>query len=118
SGIASLRRATVAQPRSAELLSDLGAALLAREEASERRRTGGALPATVEDRDADIPAALEVIEHALELSPRLEEALFNRAVALEQLHLLRSAQTAWQRYLEVDPSTQWASEARQRVAAI
>lgn len=68
--------------------------------------------------EADVPAALEAIERALEMTPHLREALFNRALALERLYLLRSARRAWQAYLEVDTDSPWALEARQRMDAI
>ncbi|HET9768461.1 MAG TPA: CHAT domain-containing protein [Thermoanaerobaculia bacterium] len=71
-----------------------------------------------EQHDDDLPAALEVIDQALEKSPQLPEALFNRALALERLFLRASAKKAWQEYLEVDDSSPWAREARERLAAI
>lgn len=123
-GLQTIRRAVAAQPGSAELLSDLGGALLSRVEMSDRRRTEDkgvgvwAVDMFFESRDADAPAALEAIDRALEISPRLPEALFNRALALERLYLWRSARRAWQAYLEVDDRSAWAAEARQRLAAI
>ncbi len=117
SAVEALQRATAAAPDSAELLSDLGAALLARAELAERRRLQNP-GAELEDRDADIPAALEAIDRALEISPRLPEALFNRALALERLYLRRSALAAWQAYLDVDDSGAWAREAQRRLEAI
>lgn len=56
--------------------------------------------------------ALEAASRALALSPRSEEALFNRALALEVLHLPSRAAKAWQDYLEVDSRSPWAEEAR------
>ncbi|HET9767207.1 MAG TPA: tetratricopeptide repeat protein, partial [Thermoanaerobaculia bacterium] len=117
SAVEALRRAAAAEPDSPELLSDLGAALLARAELGERRRLQDP-GAEMEDHDADLPAALEAIDRALEISPRLPEALFNRALALERLYLRRSALAAWQAYLDVDDRGAWAREARERMAAI
>lgn len=105
-GVETLRRAAAAEPRSAALLSDLGAALLARAEAS-----GGS-------HDADYAEALEVIDRALEIAPHHEEALFNRALALERLYLPRSARQAWRAYLDTDPSSKWSQEAGRRMSAI
>ena len=101
--VASLLRAAASEPDSAELRNDLGAALLA------RAHEGGEAE--------DSPAALESIESALATSPRLPEALFNRALALEQLHLPVSARQAWRAYLDVDVGSPWTEEARRRLAA-
>lgn len=117
-GAETLRRASAAQPGSAELLSDLGAALLARAEVSERNDDRGSGGAAAGEHDADYAAALEAVERALEISPHLQEALFNRALALERLYLWRSARHAWQTYLNVDGASSWAAEARRRLAAI
>lgn len=64
------------------------------------------------------PLALGAAETALRLDPNLAEALFNRALILERLGLEDDAKRAWQRYLEVDPSSQWAAEARSRLAQL
>jgi CHAT domain-containing protein/tetratricopeptide (TPR) repeat protein len=100
----SLSRAVAADPGSPELLSDLGAVLVARAE----RADGG----------ADVAAGLEAIERSLAASPRLPEALFNRALALERLHLPISARRAWRTFLAVDSTSPWAAEARRRMAAV
>lgn len=62
-------------------------------------------------------AALRATEHALQLAPTMLEALFNRALALEYLGRARDAQAAWSQYLSADPSSEWADEARRRMAA-
>jgi CHAT domain-containing protein/tetratricopeptide (TPR) repeat protein len=100
----SLSRAVAADPGSPELLSDLGAVLVARAE----RADGG----------ADVAAGLEAIERSLAASPRLPEALFNRALALERMHLPISARKAWRAFLAVDASSPWAAEARRRLASV
>ncbi len=100
----SLSRAVAADPGSPELLSDLGAVLVARGE----RTDGG----------ADVAAGLEATERSLAASPRLPEALFNRALALDRMHLPLSARKAWRAFLAVDASSPWAAEARQRLAAV
>lgn len=58
------------------------------------------------------PQALAAADRALALEPRFAEALFNRALIAEKLGLADEARAAWQRYLEVDPSSPWADEAR------
>ncbi|MEA2240273.1 MAG: hypothetical protein QOC81_4997 [Thermoanaerobaculia bacterium] len=64
------------------------------------------------------PEALAAADAALRIDPNLPEALFNRALILDRLGLSNEARHAWERYLEVDPSSQWAVEARERLAAI
>jgi len=62
--------------------------------------------------------ALAAADRALKRSPRLPEALFNRALALERIGLLDDARAAWKRYLEVDSESAWATEARRRLDAL
>lgn len=62
------------------------------------------------------PTALAAADAALRTDPQLPEALFNRALILERLGLTEEAGRAWQRYLEVDPSSPWGTEARGRLA--
>jgi len=62
--------------------------------------------------------AFGAADRAVRLSPVLPEALFNRAAALEALHLSQYAAAAWQRYLAVDGVSAWAGEARERLAAL
>ncbi|HYI12090.1 MAG TPA: CHAT domain-containing protein [Thermoanaerobaculia bacterium] len=64
------------------------------------------------------PEALAAADRALRIEPGLAEALFNRALVLERLLLFREARLAWERYLEVDASSEWAAEARARLAEL
>ena len=73
----SLEEAVALSPDLAFAWSDLAAAYLARS-----RDAGHA---------GDVPRALEAAEHALRLRPDLPEALFNRALAVESLHLRTDA---------------------------
>jgi CHAT domain-containing protein len=63
-----------------------------------------------------IARALAAADHALALDAMHAEALFNRALALDELGLRFAAVTAWQRYLAVDSGSAWAAEARERLA--
>jgi tetratricopeptide (TPR) repeat protein len=56
--------------------------------------------------------ALAAADRALHIDPKSSEALFNRALILEHLGMKSEARRGWLRYLEVDPSSSWASEAR------
>ena len=99
--IALLRSVVRDAPSKAKPSSDLGAALLARGE--------------MKGRPDDLIEALSVIEKALESEPTLREGLFNRAVALEKLHLDEQAETAWTDYLARGAEPGWADEARERI---
>jgi tetratricopeptide (TPR) repeat protein len=71
----------------------------------------------VRDRDASrFPLALAAADQALRIDARLPEALFNRALILDRMGLSAEARRAWGRYLEVDATSGWAAEARQRLA--
>jgi CHAT domain-containing protein/tetratricopeptide (TPR) repeat protein len=62
--------------------------------------------------------ALTAADAALARDPRLPEALFNRALAIEKLGLRDDARIAWQHYLAVDGGSDWAREARAHMAAL
>jgi len=64
------------------------------------------------------PEALAASDDALRIDARLPEALFNRALILENMGLVSEARKAWQRYLDVDPGSQWANEARSHLAEL
>jgi CHAT domain-containing protein len=99
--ISELREAARLEPANARVQSDLGAALLAKAEAAQD-------PLSLVD-------AFVAIDSALALDPGLREARFNRAVALEWLHLRADALEAWRSYLEVDSRSPWSEEARSRL---
>jgi CHAT domain-containing protein/tetratricopeptide (TPR) repeat protein len=102
--VKSLESATAQAPDDARLLSDLAAAYLVRAERS--------------DEPADIPKALELAERAIALPNAPVEVYFNRALALERLHLGDAARKAWEDYLQRDPASGWADEARQHLEAL
>jgi CHAT domain-containing protein/tetratricopeptide (TPR) repeat protein len=62
--------------------------------------------------------SLEAFTRATELDGNLLEALFNKSLALQELGLPRQAKESWTLYLEKDPSSPWADEARQNLARI
>jgi CHAT domain-containing protein len=96
--IARLRDATLRAPRDAQAWSDLAAA-----------QYGAALRL---DRPSLFPEALASADRALRLDPAFGEALFNRALVLERMGLTRQAREAWNLYLQHDPGSAWATEAR------
>jgi hypothetical protein len=48
----------------------------------------------------------------------LLEALFNKALALQELGMPQQARESWLLYLQKDPSSPWAEEARKHLARI
>lgn len=86
------------------LMSDAAAAYLTR--------------AATEKRADDYPRALEHAEHALEIDPTLREALFNRALALEQLQLPNQAIKAWDRFFAFEGHEGWRDEAAQHKSGL
>jgi CHAT domain-containing protein len=92
--------AVYAAPRSAEYWSDLAAASLVRH------------------RPTDLLIALDAAELALEIQPDLDEARFNRALALERLGLLDAASTEWQQLADSTKASGWAAEARDHATAV
>ena len=95
-----LQRAAAAAPDDSNIQTDLSAAYLER-----ARRAGDARP--------DGERAWRAAARAHELAPQSPAALFNLALSLEQLARRTDAERAWRQYLELDPDSDWAREARQ-----
>ncbi|HEV7488386.1 MAG TPA: CHAT domain-containing protein [Thermoanaerobaculia bacterium] len=95
--IDALESAVHQSPKNAAYWSDLGAA----------RYT----LAVTEKRPHELPQALADTDHALRLDPKLQDALFNRALIIEALGISEAARRAWQRYATADPSSHWSTEA-------
>lgn len=55
------------------------------------------------------------LEKAVELDKNLTEAYFNRALTVELMNLPNQAKEAWENYLKLDSSSQWANEAREHL---
>jgi CHAT domain-containing protein len=102
--VAALEKALKTRPKDAALLTDLSAAYLTRW----KRK----------DEAEDIIRALDTADRAIEADPKLAEPHFNRALALEALGRGEMAKKAWDDYLERDPSSEWAAEAKRRRDAI
>lgn len=97
-----LERALQDEPEEPALKASLAAALLARGLDPER---GG---------PTDRVEALELIGRR----PNDPASLFNRALALEALYCHRMAARAWERYLEIDPGSEWGVLARERLERV
>lgn len=102
------QEALKSSPDDAQLHADLGAALL--EQAKllrDRGEDGKAMEKLVESQ--------QHLSTALRLNPSLLEATFNQALVLEELMLPKQAREAWQRYLELDPQSEWSKEAQRHL---
>jgi CHAT domain-containing protein/tetratricopeptide (TPR) repeat protein len=101
-------KALKADPDNAQLHSDYGVALLELGKSAQMKGEPG--------RGLEYFAqGLEHLDRALELSPSIFEALFNRALCVQRMGLQQQAIEAWKNYLEKDPSSKWAEEARQNL---
>jgi CHAT domain-containing protein len=63
------------------------------------------------DRPELVPKALAAAERATRLNGKLREAVFNRALALEAIHLADQAESGWKAYRGLDPHSPWSQEA-------
>jgi len=99
------------EPRDAQLHSDLGAALLEKGKAM-------SLPEDAGQKLELFARSLEQLSKALELNHSLPEALFNRALCHYYLGLPQPAAADWRKYLEIDPQSSWAEEARRRLGSL
>ncbi|HEY6324027.1 MAG TPA: hypothetical protein VJA16_20990, partial [Thermoanaerobaculia bacterium] len=96
--------AAASESSDAGILSDLSAAYLLR--------------AGFRQDPFDLILALEAAQKSVTTPPILPEALFNRALVLEQLHLRDGAVAAWRGYLAIDPGSPWSAEAKRRLNAL
>jgi tetratricopeptide (TPR) repeat protein len=104
SAIKSLQRALEKEPDDPHLLTDLGSAYIVRAESANRA--------------IDYGNAIESLGKALAKSPDDPVALFNRALACEQIFLYTQAVDDWEHYLRVDPQGEWADDVRKRLGAL
>ena len=66
----------------------------------------------------ELALSLEEFTKATALDSNLLEAFFNKALALQEMNMPRQAKASWMLYLEKDPSSPWAEEARKNLARI
>ena len=102
--IATLEIVAAGAPDDANIANDLAAAYYERAHRA--------------NRPDDLPAALSAVERVLYQAPGNLQALFNRALIITALGLRAEAESAWQAYIDVDPQSPWAREARERLHAV
>ena len=117
-------KALAYDPSNARIHNDLGAALMELAINKQRRldslkekeaQATEQLPGEIL---SDLSLANEHFSQAMQQDSRLAEALFNHAVCLEHLGLIDQALERWESYLRLDPQSEWATEARERVEAL
>ncbi len=99
-----LQEALASQPDSLELLRDLGTAYYQR--------------GLTTKNSADIAQSMDLFGKVLGKSPDDPIALFNRAIAAEELREYQQEIDDLEHYLRLDSSSGWAKEARARLARI
>lgn len=109
--IQQFKKALESDPNDAQLHSDLGAALL---EKAKLDRLNGEDGKSFEQ----LSESLEHLNRALALNPSALEALFNRALCRQYMHLPQLAAEDWRLYLQKDSQSAWATEARENLKLI
>ena len=103
--ISELEAALKDAPDSAQLHSDLGAALFEKSKLEAREKNAEISPAMLN-------RSLGHLNRALELDDSLLPALFNRALLRQRVGLLPLAKEDWEKYLQRDANSAWSEEAR------
>ena len=102
--VEALEGASRLEPKNARFLNDLAAGYVALAERDQQL-----LP---------MLKALDAIERAMECDSTLPAALFNRALILERLYLLRDAERAWTQYTSVERRAPWRAEGEARLRLV
>lgn len=106
-----LNAALALDSQNAKIHSDLGVALLEK----------GIIQQSGTEKGKEFETygrSLQHLQKAIELDQSLLAAYFNRALLLQQMAPGAQAMTAWKQYLEKDPNSPWADEARQNLKNI
>lgn len=99
--VQSFNRALEKKPASAELMRDTAIAYFERGEA--------------QGRDSDYRNASQLLDKSLNLVPNDPVALFNRAIVNERLSFYKNAIEDLNHYLQIDSTSEWATDAKQRL---
>lgn len=107
--IESLEQARRLAPDDGAIYNDLGVAYLEKYKSSDTDNVNNA--------DLSIKA-LEQFDRAIELKPDLLDAYYNRAETFQNSNLPNEAKQAWQKYLELDPDSDWSKDARTKLESL
>ena len=105
--IGQLEKGIVKYPNDVDLRSNLGAAYLEKAKLQN------------DDKKADIlNKSLAELKKAIELDNTNLEAIFNKALALQEMNRSEEAVQAWKDYLQNDSDSKWADEARRHLSRL
>jgi CHAT domain-containing protein len=107
-----LERSANLDTKNAQIYADLGAAFLEKGRMELNQRQPGGVDAEDGKSLEYWGRSLEYLKRALEIDPGMLEPLFNRGLVHEYQRLTESAKADWRAYLERDPNSAWAAEAR------
>jgi CHAT domain-containing protein len=93
--------------KNAKILNDLGSAYFESAQIESKEKKAEILV-----------KALDSFSRAFQLDPNLLEALFNKALCLQEIPLYNEAKAAWTLYLEKDAASGWAREARENLQSL
>lgn len=102
--VEALRRAVAMSPERADAWSDLAVAEIALASSKGNSRL--------------FDAAIRSAERAIALAPRDASAHFNRGVAAERLGRMGDARVSYRKALDLEPSSAWTDETRERLIAV
>ncbi len=102
--ISSLSRALEADPHNPTILTDLGCAY--------------ALRGDVERRSVDYTRTIDLLRQSLQLQTSQPDTVFNLALVYERAGLLEESVATWQQFLVIEPTGEWADEARRRLSSV
>ena len=102
--IKDLERVQTLSPDSTSVMIDLATAYYERAKAT--------------DTAIDFQTAVSYLSNALAKAPDDKVAIFNRAICEEEMKVFTSAVEDWQHYIQLDPASPWAEEARRHLAAV
>jgi CHAT domain-containing protein/tetratricopeptide (TPR) repeat protein len=106
-----LQRSLTLDPDNARVHVDLGTALLERGRVRQQQEQSG-------QENVDFANSLIHLNKALALDADNLEALFNRALLYREMGLLPQSEKDWRQYIEKDPNSKWADEARDQLKEI
>ncbi|HEV2915077.1 MAG TPA: CHAT domain-containing protein [Pyrinomonadaceae bacterium] len=109
--IEQFNKALATDENNPQLQSDLGAALLEKGKLDRLNREAG-------KSFEELAESLGHLNRAIELNGSLLEAIFNRALCHQYMLLPQQAAADWRTYLERDPDSEWAAEARRNLKVI
>ena len=102
-----LKESLKKSPENPEILSDIGTTYLEQSKTISKD----------DEKLALVADAVENFDKSLAINPNLLSARFNKAIAME-IYLPNRAKQAWQEYLDLDQTSNWAKEAKEHLEVL